>query len=203
MLSQVDDLWAAVVTCLDMFDGGGSWRGNMSSTQAWRKAGRSLSRVLSGTMRVALPPDLVPVLEACLVGADAAGSAAFTAQRAAEAMTRTFAIAAPAGEGGVAPTLAGSMYANIALALHQRQRLTEAESCYRDAVAATQSRDPRALNNLGVLCAQTGDEAEARRCFEVATALDAGYQEANMNLARLRDGSSGAKCILDLSLIHI
>ena len=60
------------------------------------------------------------------------------------------------------------------------------------------SREPRALNNLGVLCAQSGDTAEARRCFELATKLDAGYQEANANLVRLRDRGGGAACRRDL-----
>ena len=97
------------------------------------------------------------------------------------------------------------MHANVALALHRRRRKDKAEACYRDAVAATQSREPRALNNLGVLRAQSGDEAEARRCFELATKLDAGYQEANANLVRLRNwrnggnnaGAGGGKLVLD------
>ena len=97
------------------------------------------------------------------------------------------------------------MHANVALALHRRRRKDKAEACYRDAVAATQSREPRALNNLGVLCAQSGDTAEARRCFELATKLDAGYQEANANLVRLRNwsnggnsgGAGGGKLVLD------
>ena len=32
------------------------------------------------------------------------------------------------------------------------------------------------LNNLGVLHAESGDEVEARRCFELALELEAGYK---------------------------
>ena len=208
-LTQHADIWGAVATCLDMFSGGGKWRGERRSADAWRKMGNSLATLLEpGAMRVALPPALVPVLESCLGDTKIGGGrgAALTAQRAADAAAQAVACDAPAPVPGLAPELAGAMHANVALALHRRRRKDKAEACYRDAVAATQSREPRALNNLGVLRAQSGDTAEARRCFELATKLDAGYQEANANLVRLRDrgggggggGGIGGKPVLDM-----
>ena len=196
LLSQLDDMWAAVVTCLDMFCGGGAWRRNMASARAWRKAGHSISGMLPSTMRVALPPGLVAVLQSCLGGADGA-VAVYLQRRVLRRRWHAFVRVNTRSEDGVAHAR-GFHVCQHRFGAAPAAALGKAESCYRDAVAVTQNQDPRALNNLGVLCAQTGDQVEARRCFELAMALDASYQEANSNLVRLRDGgASGGKLVLD------
>merc|ERR1712023_418803 len=97
-LTQHADIWGAVATCLDMFSGGGQWRGMRRSADAWRKMRNSLTTLLEpGAMRVALPPALVPVLESCLSNTKLGGGrdTALTAQSAADAAAHALACDAP------------------------------------------------------------------------------------------------------------
>ena len=48
-------------------------------------------------------------------------------------------------------------------------------------------RDPRALNNLGVVLAARGKRGQAEECFREAQAIDVNHQEANANLAHFTD----------------
>ena len=73
LLSQLDDMWSAIVTCLEMFAGGSAWRGNMASSDAWAAAGHTLSNIPLGSMQVALPVAVKDVFEACLGSAGATG----------------------------------------------------------------------------------------------------------------------------------
>ena len=117
----------------------------------------SLARLQPGVMRVALPEALVFVIEQCFDNFDAAHPGhELMARHAAHAAATACACDAVTAIEGLQPALAGAMHANVALALHKRRRTAQAEACYRDAVAATQSREPRVLNNLGVLHAESG-----------------------------------------------
>ena len=55
LLTQHADIWGAAATCLEMFSGGGRWRSERRSADAWRDMGHSLARLQPGAMRVALP----------------------------------------------------------------------------------------------------------------------------------------------------
>jgi tetratricopeptide (TPR) repeat protein len=75
---------------------------------------------------------------------------------------------------------------NLGVALERIDDRQGAIEAYRKAVAA----DPglyRVHNQLGILLAQSGERAAARRCFVQALTLEPDYESARMNLTRLGD----------------
>ena len=86
LLSQVDDMWSAVATCLEMLGGGSAWR-EYGPSDAWDTAGRTLSGLSAGLMQVALLPELAHVFKTLPHSAYGAHSTT-TAQQVADSAAR-------------------------------------------------------------------------------------------------------------------
>ena len=69
---------------------------------------------------------------------------------------------------------------NQAVQAHQRGRISEAESLYRQII----SQDPKnfdALHMLGIVCSNTGKIQEADKLFRVALSIDSGFPPCHVN----------------------
>ena len=115
---------------LEMFSGGGRWRGERRSADAWRDMDHS-SLGYSLVSCVALPEALVFVIEQCFNNFDAAHPGhELMARHAAHAAATACACDAVTAIEGLQSALAGAMHANVALALQ-----TTAHSLRRRATA--------------------------------------------------------------------
>jgi len=78
-----------------------------------------------------------------------------------------------------------SAYHSLALTYYQIQQLTQAIVNLRKATDLDPG-DASAFNNLGVLYVEMGRLSEAKRYFEKSLAVDANYEEAHINLEKVR-----------------
>ena len=77
-------------------------------------------------------------------------------------------------------------YVNLAIALRQEARATEAEAALEQALAIAPDH-PAANNELGMLARKRGDFAEAEAAYRRAIDSDPGYSLAHYNLGVLLD----------------
>lgn len=84
-----------------------------------------------------------------------------------------------------APQLAGA-YINIGLIHLKKQRFTEAEAAFNQAINAN-NQNAQAQNYLGVTLREQGKFAKAKEAYQKAVQLDNNYADAHLNLGILYD----------------
>jgi serine/threonine protein kinase/energy-coupling factor transporter ATP-binding protein EcfA2 len=194
-ITHLDDFWAMAATIVDTFAECGWRRGPSVAEVLVNKS--SLAGMVSNTklLRVALPSDMLELLQNCL--GFGAAPRDLTINFPVELISRAF-LRSPVPTEGLNGKRCANIYNNLAIALSDSGHHDKALTLLERAVAAD-SGDVRSQNNLGVVKLAQGEVAGAFNCFHKALKLEPDHQLATFNVGLRERHEAGAVARFDRS----
>jgi serine/threonine protein kinase/energy-coupling factor transporter ATP-binding protein EcfA2 len=194
-ITHLDDFWAMAATIIDTFAECGWRRGPSVAEVLVNKS--SLAGMVSNTklLRVALPSDMLELLQNCL--GFGAAPRDLTINFPVELMSRA-SLRSPVPTEGLNGKRCANIYNNLAIALSDSGHHDKAHTLLERAVAAD-SGDVRSQNNLGVVKLAQGEVDSAFNCFHKALKLEPDHQLATFNAGVRERHEAGAVARFDRS----